>query len=174
LRQANAMIALERPILAIHEIKLVGYPDEITPQSNEDPVIGQQIPTVCRVLVGTMSIGRTYARITQFCLEWMIAFTLPAQPQYSAAHTAPINTYFMPRENFANYFGLGHPINPIVLTAADRQRLANGETFWVYGFFVFESFAGEVFKLGFVVRWVPGQGLAGEPNQAYDYSRKRT
>jgi hypothetical protein len=62
------------------------------------------------------------------------------------------NTYFLPIPNFVSYFGLGNPINPIVLTATERQRLADGETFWVYGFVTYESFADEVFELGFVCR----------------------
>jgi hypothetical protein len=172
LRQANAMIALERPILATQDIKLVGFPDAINPQSNEDPAEGQNIPAICRALVGTMSIGRTYARITQFCLEWTISRALPSKPQYLPAHNERTNTYFMPIAGLVNYFGLGHPANPITLTTADRQRLANGETFWVYGFVTYESFADEVFELGFIARWAPGQGLIAEPNQAYAYSRK--
>jgi hypothetical protein len=87
LRQANATIALERPILVPQGIKLVGYPDATNPQSNEDPAIGQQIPAVCRALVGFMSIGRTYARINRFCLEWMVSTALPVVPQYSPAYS---------------------------------------------------------------------------------------
>jgi hypothetical protein len=172
LRQANATIALEAPILVVPGIKLVGYPDIVTPQSNDDPAIGNQIPAVCRALIGFMSIGRTYARITHFCLERIIAFTLPEMPQYLPDHIESLDTLFMPAPKFVNFFGLEHAINPIVLNATERQTLASGQSFWVYGYIRYESFADEVFELGFIARWETGQGMVAEANQNYAYRRK--
>jgi len=170
LRQAAATIALEAPIITVQQIKLVGYPDAVNPQSNVDPATAQ-IPDVCRALIGLMSAGRTHAHMTVFCLEWTIAPILPANPQY--IHIEAINALFPPNLAFTNFLGLGSPVNPIILTAEQRVRLAQGETFWVYGFVTYKSFANEIFELGYIARWVAGQGMISDGNPAYQYSRKR-
>jgi hypothetical protein len=122
-----------------------------------------------------MSVGRTYARITRFCLEWTILPALSATPKYPRGQIEQTDTLFMPAHDFVNFFGLGHAANPIILTASDRQRIATGgESFWVYGFVRYESFADEAFELGFIARWEPGHGLVAEANQNYAYRRKRS
>jgi hypothetical protein len=172
-RQAAAMIAIESPAIVVDEIKLVAYPDANNPASIEDPVRGQIVPDFCRALVGLINLGRGRAHLINFCLEWRIDTNLPIVPIYEPIHTQFLNTLFISNPQAKVFFGLGHPNNPVVLSAPERQRMTNGESLWIYGSFSYTNFMNEMFDLGFIARWNPGVGFEGEPNEHYAFHRKR-
>lgn len=172
-RQAIAMVAIESPAVVVPEIKLVAYPDANNPVSIEDPVREQIIPDFCRALVGLINLGRGRARLINFCLEWNVQTLLPTEPVYEPAHIEVLNTLFMPNPQVITFFGMGHPNNPVVLSIQQRQRMTNGESLWIYGFFSYANFMDETFNLGFIARWNPGVGFVAEPNENYAYHRKQ-
>jgi hypothetical protein len=171
LRQANAMVAIESPVLVIGQVKLVAYPNADDPHSVIDPVLEGEIPPFCRALVGLTNLGRSNARITRMCLEWRIMPILPDDPAYDAIHMNNMDLLFGPNPNLITFFGLDHPANPVVLTGPQRTQIRDGQSLWVYGFFTYRNFMEESFDLGFLTRWNPPYGLAPIANQNYAYHR---
>lgn len=172
LRQANAMVAIESPVLVIGQVKFVAYPDAYDPQSTVDPVLEGEIPAFCRALVGLNNSGRSNATITRLCLEWRILPMLPVTAMYEDYHIQPMNLLFGPNPNLITFFGLEHPANPVVLTVTQRIQIRDGQSLWVYGFFTYRNFMNESFDLGFVTRWNPPYGLVAETHQNYAYHRQ--
>jgi hypothetical protein len=172
-RQVDAIVAIVSPIMIIPEIKLVGYADEVDPASTVDPVLTKPIPNVCRAFVGLGNFGRSQVTITHFCLQCDVLSSLPMEPHYRPEHTQNMQLLVDPRSQQVNFFGLGHPRNPIVLTPEQRQKMDAGETLWVFGFFSYLNFMQEPHDLGFIARWSNNNGLVAEPNPRYSYLRTR-
>jgi hypothetical protein len=172
LRQVNAMVAIESPVLVLPQIKLVAYPNADDTKSIVDPVLEGEIPTFCRALVGIINSGRSNARMTRLCLEWRIMTILPDAPIYDTINIYDMDLLFGPNPNLITFFGIDHPANPVVLTGSQRTQIRSGQSLWVYGFFSYQNFMEETFDLGFLTRWNPPYGLVPIANQNYAYHRR--
>src|SRR5665647_228161 len=73
LRQANALVAIEAPVPAILQLKLVGFADARSNVSTADPVSPGLPPPFCRPLVLLENRGRTEMRIERFCCDWIVS-----------------------------------------------------------------------------------------------------
>jgi hypothetical protein len=176
LRQANAMVSIESPIVRVGQVKLVSYPslsqDDL---ANGVDATGTEIPLFGRVLVGLTNSGRSDAELLTFCLEWRIESTLPTEAEYEPAHIQIYSGRLLySQRDLIMFFGLDHPNNRVVLTEEQRNRMADGKRLWAYGYISYTNFMAEVFDLGFLAQWRPGRGLEmDESNHHYTYHNKR-
>src|SRR6266851_2615060 len=130
-RQGKIMRAVEGPFPIIGEVKLVEYSDPSSEAAIADRVLPGPLPKFCRVLPAISNLGRTPARFTRFCIEWVISPTLPDEPLYNSSHCKDWSLNFPP---VGSIWLRIDPIGDINLTDDERQRVQMGrDTFWVYG-----------------------------------------
>lgn len=165
--QYRATLALEAPNLFIPAIKLVEYANETTTVAVSDPVL-KGMPNFCRILVLLTNSGRSNANITQGCLEWIVAPTLPPKPVYQ--HILQWHAILRRDEQI---WGRFDPLGDVRLTPTQREEIEAGRSYlWTYGFFSYSDFKGSSVRRGFMGRWDIHQGFVREPSIEYEYQRE--
>jgi hypothetical protein len=166
LRQANAMIAIESPILDIAQLKLVGYENERSAAATIDPVPPGLPPPFCRPLIALQNSGRTAMTINRIFCDWIVAPTVEEFPDY---HFQEIWNGTLGKESSVWF----RSQNGIRLNQLQVETIENfGQFLWVYGKIVYTDFMGDQFEHGFIARWTTSEGFVRDPLVNYEYKRK--
>jgi hypothetical protein len=166
LRQANAMIAVESPIFAIAELKLVAFENEHSSFATVDPVLAGLPLPFCRILIRIENRGRTELTINRIFCDWIVAQTVSEMPEY---HFEEIWNGALAKDGNAWFPSK----NGIRLSQLDATAVENLEQFlWVYGKFIYTDFMGDRFEYGYIARWTLSHGFVRDPLANYEYKRK--
>jgi hypothetical protein len=166
LRQANAMVAVESPILAIMQLKLVGYENEKSSVATMDPVPPGLPPPFCKIHIALQNRGRTEMIVNRVFCDWVVAPTVDEKPTY---HFEEVWNGALPNKSdgwFASQ-------NGIRLNQLEAETIDNfGQFLWVYGKVIYTDFMGEQFEHGYIARWTTGHGFVRDPLANYEYKRR--
>jgi hypothetical protein len=166
LRQANAMVAIESPIFAIRQLKLVGFEDEQGAVPTADPVPPGLPPPFCRPLILMENRGRTEMTINRVFCDWIVAPTIDETPEY---HFEEVWNGALVKESAAWFPSQ----NGIRLNQLEAETIENfGQFLWVYGKIIYTDFMGDQFEHGYIARWTTSQGFVRDPLANYEYKRK--
>jgi hypothetical protein len=154
LLQANALIAIEQPIIMLAGIELR---DISGPFRRERGEIVTDIPRIfSRITVTFKNGGRTAAPIKELWIEPVVVRHLPREPIYRQRFAIDSviqadGTFVFAPLNFA-----------MIQTEEERTRIAGRDELWVYGHLVCEG-VGSIINLGFSRRWIPISQASGGP-----------
>ena len=177
LLHAKALIAIERPALAVAKLELKRLADPMGPSG--EPITTGVLPDLSRVVITFKNVGRTPATIRKLALNWRVLRDLPATPAYD--HPSDIDSIIQ-ADGTLEYT----PMNrPLMLSQEHKGSLSGFSAYlWVYGFVSFEDFLEEATTLGFVFSWGPlgplgvdnphGFAVDSDAPAAYSYYRKET
>ena len=149
--------------------KIVERLDASGRAGGRDPVIAVPMPEFLQALIWPINIGRAPLRIIRLCVEYSIVDTLPDEPFYWSItgtnivirNTDEVIVWLIP--------GAVHQLDKKSRDDIDFNRTS----LWVYGFLSYLGLLGEVWNLGFSVKWDRySGGLVQAGPQAYNYNRK--
>jgi len=165
-QQADAMVAVEGPIAAVAQLKLLAYENEHSSIPVTDPVPGGVPPPFCRVAILLQNRGRTEMTIHSVFCDWVVTPTIEEAPEYhfeerwNGAITKETSAWFVSQ-------------NTVRLNQIDAETIDNfGQFLWVYGKIVYSDFMGDRYEVGYIARWTTGQGFIRDPLANYEYKRK--
>ena len=168
-QQYKATLALEAAVFVYVATKLVPYADEHSTVALADHVELGMPPDFCRVLVFLGNAGRSNATIRRACIEKLVAPNLPPTPIYQ--HVEGWHTILPPGTQTWAMFDRG--AGDVKLTPAERAEIVERSSYlWVYGYFTYSDFMGNIFTHGFLSRWDIARGFDREINPVYEFQRK--